>query len=197
MHFLFKKVNACHLTVFILLFIGGYSIGFNTAIYGGNGGTINTNYGLYGKITGILKWGNTNEYNKHYSDMILINEYITDDSRDTSSLGWGNIGDINCPGFILNEHDFIDGYRIYFGTKKHEFVNGIEFHTYYNLTYSCVPHFGDDNTGWIIYKHHYLSGFLGRFGLIIDSIGFRFNPINDFTNKAQCIYKDAPHLLSP
>ena len=99
-----------------------------------------------GKITGISSWGITNDSGHlPFANRIRDFSWISD-HKDVITVINTNQSDINyvpCKPFILDENDYINGYRVMHKT----YIWHLEFLTAFNKSYEC-PSITID-TAWI------------------------------------------------
>ena len=143
------------------------------------------------RLNGIQKWGIYNDYNG-----IIIIEWSIDDItllKDVNdSVNEYRIGSIGndagshfvsyCTPFKLDANEYINGYKSYKGFDNSDtnyVICGIEFTTNLNNTHSCISNQPKCNqtSGFIIFSNHYLSGFFGKKGEVINSIGYNMNEL--------------------
>ena len=124
----------------------------------------------------ISSWGWFNG-SFNYSDLangigdLTWNSHTNDISRNQSDNDY-----IACTPFILDEGDYINGYRVI----HTQYIWHLEFLTSRNLSYKCSSENEDItwvDTGEVRYPNHFLSGFVFDAGLIINGIQFQFTPI--------------------
>ena len=127
-----------------------------------------------GKIRGISSWGLwTNNIDSFYN-AIGDFSWITD-TDISATIGNGTNFD-NCPAFILDGDDYINGYRVVYGS----YIYGLYFYTKNNLTYNCTAKTINNiyiDSGVILYKNKYLSGFIFDNSLVMDGIQFFFTEL--------------------
>ena len=136
-----------------------------------------------GRITGILSWGIwTTPGWIHYAAICKFSWSIDYQSTSTGDL-IGSAGDFDdtykrCDPFSLGLGDYINGYRVIYGT----YIYGLYFYTKMNNTYKCSNESNIGkvyvDSGIIVYEDSYLSGFIFDAGWVMDGVQFQFTKIN-------------------
>eukprot|EP01083_Nonionella_stella_P317423 1155679_1 len=172
------------------------STSFLTPIYGGVKTPSHTLD--QGRINAISDWGIAlgSVTNGAYNNTLYIRDWDADRLNGSAMvMGRNPPQPIGCDSFVLNDNDYIIGYNIYDSSTGSTHVHGITFYTSLGCTYQC---FGEANAGirggQTIVNHGivsyyygandfwYLSGFIGRFGKIIDTLGLQFSKLPDDVN---------------
>eukprot|EP01083_Nonionella_stella_P009716 27862_1 len=158
---------------------------FGTIMYGENTGS--ALYSNQGRINAINDWG-VYRRSTTYNNSLYIAQWDADDKNitDDGELGSTSYRSHACTPFTLPCGEYIIGYRTYDST---EYITGLSFYTSFGCMYDCIGYFGANlaytknvpvtDHGVISYYYSdtdfwYLTGFSGRSGMIIDSLGFQF-----------------------
>eukprot|EP01084_Bolivina_argentea_P023551 43941_1 len=126
-----------------------------------------------GKINEILSWTVYND------SSASIYKAIGNLNFKINQISFINSYFVSCKPFILDNNDYINGYRVIY--KQH--VYALFFYTANNKQYNCTANdliYSDyHDTGIIIDNNYYLSGFKIRYKTVIDAISFQFTAVNN------------------
>ena len=127
----------------------------------------------------MLSWGiENNEYPWNIYHALTHFKWTATDSILDRIIGSSDWKD--CQPFILEDEDYINGYRVIYKT----YINGVVFYTNNGYSYNCTADSEDipdgyNDTGDVIYNNYYLSGFRIKYYDVIDAISFQFTMIPD------------------
>ena len=132
----------------------------------------------------MIKDWNVDDIDRYKSDNITIQQ------QRTMVLGSGT-STVNCAPFNLSDDEYINAHKTFLydhGTQY--FVSGIMLRTNLGNVFNCSDDslfsWYDEDSGWIEYDNHYLSGFYLFSGYVIDGIGYIMNEL-PFPKVQYCI----------
>eukprot|EP01084_Bolivina_argentea_P123166 218283_1 len=121
-------------------------------------------------IKGIKSWRVQNNSGS-------LQHAITNLRFDGIDQTFGSASGNACPSFILDDDDYINGFRVIYK----QYVYGLIFHTMKGNSYECIGNKSllhkYNDTGDIYYDNKYLSGFYVKSSDVINSISFQFTPL--------------------
>eukprot|EP01083_Nonionella_stella_P133733 406615_1 len=156
------------------------------------------------KIDAIYDWGITkgNKTSGKYNNTLYIKDWQSD-------IGLDGLQPVPCDPFVLNDNDYIIGYRMY---DSVDYIHGIIFYTSLGCSYACLGDATSGERGGVsitdrgIVSYYYgvnmfwfLAGFNGYFTSVVHSLQFEIIVFPSSTNLStsdtlMCDLTSAPTL---
>eukprot|EP01084_Bolivina_argentea_P307971 532402_1 len=131
-------------------------------------GTNNDEYSVidYGRIDGINNWG----YDSNGYQLVINGWSYTNTYPQSVSVIYLDPY-TECASFTLNSGDSIIGYTIYYDTLS---VYGLQFHTLFEYTHSCLSPDHQNKMVDTFTPGGYLTGWNAQPGITLDTCQFKF-----------------------